>query len=266
VSAPAKDHLSDVRADVLVSLGYTKEQNMEARVAVTKTLPHDLSSIELDALLRFLTEHRPATIAEGAHAYFFHELCNKLHHFTNIRALYAAALSEVAGDAKHDAITRDYAIQHLRRIWDKSPDDQAIRQNVQASFWQLAAGDSTISASAMLSLHNLGVTESPAADYAQAPVATTDFQPFLDSVLRQPPTASTIPQRMTAVRIAGDRKVNSTSELLLAIVESDSEHMLVRTSAINALGKLGMKEQLVSLSTNLTTNPRLAAAFAHATR
>jgi hypothetical protein len=261
-----KEDQTNVRADLLASLGISKEQNIEARAAAIKALPDDLSAAELDMLLRFLIEYRASTVAEGAHAFFFHELCNKLHHFSKIRPTYAAALYQVAGDDKHDPITRDYAIQHLRRVWEKSPGDLPLRQSLQASFWQLAAGEPATAASAMLSLHNLGIETSPNADYSQAAVPTADFQPFLDTILRQAPTATSIPQRLTAVRIAGDRRIASAVDLLVTIVENNAEHTLVRTSAINALRKLGMKEQLATLAAHHSTEPRLSTAFAYASR
>lgn len=259
-----KVDFSDLRPDLLISLGYS-QKHLESRIDAVKSLPSDLTVPELDAILRFLMEYRPATVSEGDYAYFFHELCNKLQQFPEIRSNFAAVLYQVAGDVKYDVITRDYAIQHLRRVWDKSFDIQALQQSIQASFWQLADGEPSTSAAAMLSLHNLGVTTSPRADYARAPVPSSEFKPYIQAVLLQPPSAATISQRMTAVRIAGDRRITSSTDLLITIVENDAEHMLVRTSAINALGKLGMKDQLASLSARLTADPRLTAAFLHAT-
>lgn len=258
--------MNSLRSEVLESLGYTKNQTMGARIAVTKSLPDDLSDDDLQALLRFLVETRSASVSEGDHAYFFHELCNKLHHFPQVRATYASALYDVAGNAKHDLVTRDYAIQHLRRVWEKSSDIPDLRNSIQASFWEIAGGDATTSASAMLSLHNLGIATGPRADYANAPVPTKEFEGFIDTVFSNSPSATNISQRMTAARIAGDRQMAHCSDHLFTLVKDPSEHMLVRVSAINSLGKLGKKKELSLLSSQLDNDPRLATAISHATR
>lgn len=261
-----QDDTKRLRIEVLDSLGYMKNQSIEERIAVTKALPHDLADADLEALLRFLVEARDPSVSEGDHAYFFHELCNKLHHFPQIRSTYAAALYQVAGDVKQDGVTQDYALQHLRRIWEKSSADQGLRGSIQASFWQIVTADQTTAASAMLSLHNLGVVTGPSTDYTDAPVMTKDFEPIIQNVLSNTATAANISQRMTAARIAGDRKMMECSEQLLAMVENQKEHMLVRVSAINSLGKLGRKTELANLASRLDHDPRLTTALTHATR
>ena len=255
-----------VRDDVLTSLGFSEEQNIQARVAVTKSLSDDLSLQELEVLIQFLLERRSASINEGDHAYFFHELCNKLHHFPVIRKTFAETLYQVALDTRQDAITRDYAMQHLRRVWDKSQDISELQDSIQSSFWNLVEKEPATSASALLSLHTLGMNTSPNADFSDADVSTHLFLPHLQSIFSHSPNLDSIAQRMTAVRIVGARKIDSLSPQLIAMIEDENEHMLVRTAAISALSKLDQKEQLVSLSSKYAQNHRLSQALQHAIR
>lgn len=255
-----------VRDEILASLGFTVEQDVHARVAITNSLADDLSFQELQVLTQFLLNRRSPTFNESEHAYFFHALCNKLQNFSSIRKTFAETLYQVALDSQQDSITRDYALQHLRRVWEKSSDLSWLRDSIESSFWNLVEKEPAISASALLSLHTLGMNTSPVANFTSADVASIQFLPRLELILSHAPNHDSISQRMVAVRIVGDRKISDFSDHLLQILENEKEHMLVRTASISALRKLGKKEQLALLSSKYGNNHRLTQAIQFALR
>lgn len=252
-----------LRQDVLTVMGYDEADHVDKKIAVTKSLPSDLSQLELETLLRSLLEKRPAHLRDGQHAFAFHELCNKLHRYKQIREKYAETLYQVALDNSYDAVVRDYAIQHLRRVWSAA--DLGLRASIEASFWKLAESQPAISASAILSLHTLGVKTSPKQDYQSASVSSDHFKPYLKKILSAPMSQDNIPQRMIAVRVIGDRGLLDMANELVSVIKNPHEHTLVRAAAINALGKSD-RQQLQNLDPLIQQNPSLKLSYQHALR
>jgi hypothetical protein len=266
VFGAAKNDHDHLRQNVMDSLGYGEDLSIEARVAVTKNLPDDLSKVELEKLLSSLLEARPSNLSDGAYAHYFHELCNKLHQFPDARTQFASVLYALASDPKRDDVIRDYSQQHLRRIWEKSPELAELRPAIEASFWKLTELQPSVASSALLSLHTLGAPPSPHPDFSQSAVASSVFQPRIESILQQSPSSDAIGLRMTAVRIAGERNLAALTPTLTTMIQNESEHTLVRISAINALRLLGKSEEIKSLSIKLKLNMSLTSAFQYATR
>jgi hypothetical protein len=261
-----KNDREHLRQHVMDSLGYGEDLSIEARVAVTKNLPDDLSKVELEKLLSSLLEARPSNLSDGAYAHYFHELCNKLHQFPDARTQFASVLYALASDPKRDDVIRDYSQQHLRRIWEKSPELAELRLTIEASFWKLTEQQPSVASSALLSLHTLGAPPSPHPDFSQSAVASLVFQPRVESILQQSPSSDAMALRMTAVRIAGERNLTALTPTLTQMIQNESEHTLVRISAINALRLLGKSEEIKSLAIKLQQNVNLTTAFQYATR
>lgn len=262
----AKNDQESVRQSVLDSLGYGENLSIEARAAVAKNLPDDLSKGELEKILSSLLSARPSNLSDGAYAYYFHELCNKLHQFQEARTQFASVLYALASDSSRDDVIRDYSLQHLRRIWEKSADLDALRTAIEASFWKLTEQQPSVASSALLSLHTLGAAPSPKTDFSHSAVASSVFQPRIESIFQQTPSPDTVGLRMTAARIAGERQLSTLTPALTQMIQNDSEHTLVRISAINALRLLGKTEEIKSLSIQLQQNMSLTPAFQYATR
>lgn len=263
----AKNDRDDfLRQNVMDSLGYGVGISLDARVEITKNLPKDLSKTELEHLLLSLLEPRPRSLSDGEYAYFIHELCNKLHGFREIRAQFASVLYALASDQKRDDVIRDYSQQHLRRIWEKSADLGELRTSIEASFWKLTEQQPSVASSALLSLHTLGTTPSPKADFSHSAIASSVFQPRIESIFQQSPSPDSVGLRMTAARIAGERQLSTLTPALTQIIQNESEHTLVRISAINALRLLGKSDEIQSLARQLHQNKSLSSAFQYATR
>ena len=63
-----------------------------------------------------------------------------------------------------------------------------------------------------------------------------------------------------------ERNLTALTPTLTQMIQNESEHTLVRISAINALRLLGKSEEIKSLAIKLQQNVNLTTAFQYATR
>ena len=178
-----------------------------------------------------------------------------------LRAEYARTLAALARDKARDPEVRDYALQHLRTLWDATPPG-GLRDSITATFAQVAAADPALAPSALLSLHVLGGRAGGRGDA----VPSSRIEPLALSMLADPlpPGMPSPGARMTAARVAGERRLASCRPALLRLVSSTSEHMLARMAAVSALSRIGDPSDLPALKAVKPDDVRLAAALRHA--
>ena len=195
---------------------------------------------ECRALLDALLKPCPANAPEGWHAEYLHNIAGLLQSSAGMREPFARALGTLARDSKRDATVRDYALQHLRLVWERA--DGTLRTEVEGTLRALAT-DPALQSSALLSLHLLGgagglgeVAPSSKSIGGKGRVADADLVPFVDSILAESPSPGNITARLTALRIAGERRLSGCRESLRRVAAGESEHTLTRMAAIANLG------------------------------
>jgi hypothetical protein len=264
-----------LRPALRVALGTTPGLAWEQRVHLVRQLPEDLSEAETNALLAALVERRPDGVSAALFSSYIHEIACRLQAQPTVREPFAQALATLVRDSRRDPTSRDYAMQHLRQVWDRAPDNPAFRDAVAATFAEFAGLEPAIAASALLSLHLLGTTPAPVV--APAPLAgasrpsrfavpDSEIFPLLTAVFSQAPAADNLPARLTACRIAGDRRLAGLRAPLLARLRNPAEHAMVRMAAANALGRIADPGDLAALSSYDPGDHRVATALQYALR
>jgi HEAT repeat protein len=194
-----------------------------------------------------------------------------LQHHPEAWEPFAKALAMIARDNRRDPTTRDYAIQHLRQLCDASSNDTSLRDAMVATFEQLADQDAVVAAPALLSLHLIGREDSRGSS-ASGPKSGShaypdaSIQQHLSPVFAQTTHAGNIALRMTAARIAGERRLDSCRQALLDQVFDSSEHTMVRMAAANAIGRIGNPDDLQKLGSFPPGDERVTTAVRHALR
>jgi hypothetical protein len=236
------------------------------RMAAVGKLPPELSVSEQDALLAVLEHPRGTNETAGRHSEFFHELALKLGGIDALRERFARVLATVARDDQQDGVVRDYALQHLRQVWERS--DDPLRKSIEATFSQISSTGSELSASALLSLHLLGtgdrrtaISQSEPAGARTWEVPSEKLDPVVKGILARQPTARGIPDRMTALRIAGDRRLADRRDDLKRIAAArGGEHRLVRMAAIAAIARFADPADIPFFKSVGKSDPEVASA------
>lgn len=253
-----------IRADIRAALAATTPAIR--RMELILALPSDLSEVEYTALLHeVITPPTPGT-AEAWHSSFVHEICKLLHRIPAGYDAYANALATVASSREFSEVYRDYAFQHLRILWQNSLDPQTpgVLQPrnivIEQTFRALISERPETAAQSILSLHGLRYDDNTPA-VPDREISTLVNQILTSSDQSQP---AQIPSRMTAIRIIAERNLPDSSDALKAIASSPQEHILVRTSAIGAIGHAAAPENEAFLKSLPADNPLIAEALAHA--
>lgn len=237
------------------------------RIEILRSFNGPLSETDHEALLAALMEPRPPGISEGWFSEYFHRVASLMQSHQGDQRNFARVLATVARDPSRDGVVRDYAIQHLRQVWDRADPSGDLRPSVEAAFRELCSSASGVSPAALLSLHLLGtpaggdrpdLSPSPPRTYA---VDNAELEPLVLGIFHQAPSASAISARMTACRVAGDRKLGAAGNHLIQIARNPSEHALVRMAAVNAIGRIGNTPDLASLATLEPGDQRVAQAI-----
>lgn len=286
VPPPPAEPGKQLRPELIEALGFGAASPWERRTDLIRALPADLTAMETDALLAALMEPCPPNVSRAVHATFIHEIARILQPRPDIRARFASALAALARDTGRDASTRDYAIQHLRQAWSRAADDPALRASITTTFRELTLLDPAIATSALLSLHLLGsaaeqgaagsgrrvpgsvaATPAPAHDLARSfQLPDSDLAPLLEPIFAAKTSTQNMPARLTAVRIAGERRMTAFRQPLLTALSDRTEHTLVRMAAANALWKIGDPEDLETLASLDPGDARVTAAIRQALR
>jgi hypothetical protein len=265
--APSPDTAGKLRSGVAAAINRGPDTAWERRLALVRGLPADLTADETSALLAALMEPRPPGVPAAVHSSYLHEIACRLQDQPAVRESFARALATLARDPRGDPTTRDYAIQHLRQVWQRADTQPALRESVAATFREFTDLDPAIAASALLSLHLLGTAPVAGSAAASSLYAVPDEElgPLLAPVFAQPPgSAASIPARLTAARIAGERRLAAFRAPLMAQLTNPAEHAMVRMAAANALGKIADPADLATLAALTPDDDRVAAAIRHA--
>jgi hypothetical protein len=273
-----------LRPELLEALGLGEASPWNRRFDLIRGLPGDLTAVETDALLVAMMEECPRDLYPAVHSSYMHEIACILQQHGEIRDRFTQVLATLARDTGRDQGTRDYAVQHLCQVWNRATDDPALRTAVVEIFREFAALDSVVSIPALLALHLLGSqsgyltsdarhpggseTDSSTSRSRNSPASfytpDSDLIPLVQPVIAGTTFSDNIPLRLTAVRIAGERRMAVFRKPLLATLKDNAEHALVRMATANALGKIADPADLKTLATLDPGDTRVAAAIRHA--
>lgn len=282
VPPPPAQLAAHLRPALMTALGHGVPATWAYRTNLIRALPPGLAAIETDALLAAMMAPCPPSVSTGVHSTYMHEIACVLHSCPDVRECFARALATLARDSRRDAATRDYAIQHLRHAWTLAADDPALRAAVVATFREFSGSDPVVANAALLSLHLLGspgletdaktVPGQPRAQAAAsgnpppAPARLPDSElaPLLEPIFATGNSRASVPARLTAIRIVGERRMKAFRQHLLKALNDRLEHSMVRMAAANALGKISDPAEMQALASLDTGDPRVATALRQA--
>ena len=251
---------SAVRAQIVEALALENAVPYPRRIELLRAISSDLAAIEIDLLVAALLTAPPSSEASGMHSTWFNEIANLLHRQSTAHERLACALATVAADPARDSTLRDYALQHLRVVWNGSREDVGLRDSITASLRQLASSDKTVTTAALLSLHLLGDNASAPESSVTRALGDAEIVAIAGNMLEGPPGSRQPAERMTAARIAADRRLAMLRPALARVASNPAEHVLSRISAINAIGYIGDPADRSLLEKLSFTEPSLAAA------
>jgi hypothetical protein len=207
-------------------------ETFAARRAVVRRLGTHLSEAEIADLVAFLrtTGARSGTLIGGEH-YLKNEVMNLLLNQAPTPPGLGTNLCEVFRDPVQDAVTRDYAIQHLVTWEDEvaSHNPNAAASPVIETLWEAAAETGTsIAGTALLGLHRLS-RKNPGIDSNR--VDQTCLR------LAQDASAGNL-SRSTALQISAQRGLRPALPAALALAEQ-APTVALQVSALAAVGSLG---------------------------
>jgi hypothetical protein len=248
-----------MRPAVASVLGFEGEAPLRSRVRELMVLREALNGDEIEELLRALLGSPMEGRTQGEDSStWFHEVANVLHRQATPPRAFAEVLATVAGDGKRNLVVRDYALQHLRRVWSSAAADPGLMGSIEATLELLAETPGELRPTALLSLHLLDPRGRGGLDDGVVVRAVT-------AALKPSATSESVGLRMVAARICGERNLAPLRPALMAAASSESEHALVRMSAVAALGRIGIPEDLDALASLSPGDGRVATAIAHAT-
>lgn len=242
------------------SLGFTGKLPLEARVRELMEITGPLTASETEEAFRALLALPGKGESLAQRSTWFHELANLLQRQTLDQRKFSEVLATVARNGGQDLATRDYALQHLRRIWDKSATAPDLRHAIEATFGEMTAPRNPLMPTALLSLHLLDPSGSGGID-------STALVQAVKTVLKDTKATGddATRARMVAARIAGERRLDGARGPLLKLATTDSIHTLVRMAAISALGRFADPSDLKTLAALSSSDERLTGAIRHAT-
>ncbi|MCF7734676.1 MAG: hypothetical protein K9N23_23535 [Akkermansiaceae bacterium] len=263
IAAPTlpADAAAELRPAVAKAVVEVPAGGWNERLDRVRQLPDDLSSGEIESLLAALMEPRPAGVSAVIHSTCVHEVACILQRQPAARQRFAEALATIARDPHRDPVTRDYAIQHLRQVWDNAGETPALREAVTNTFREFVGLDPTVSTPALLSLHLLA-SDSP--ENAGCRLADDEFPALRAPVFAPATTIENLPPPHTAVLTVDERRLQDYRQTLLDQVANRSEHALLRMAAANALGRIARAEDLAALAALDPGDGRVATAIQHA--
>jgi hypothetical protein len=242
VPAPAVDALSSVPESMrsIVDL----QAAPLARLESARALKLPLSQEELQALYTFLLERHPEDDTQLGHV-LKNQLMNVLSRAEPLPAGWDQTLMQVFGDRGQSVVLRDYALQHLPEVYDRSSAKDSIHQLFREA---LAEVDSSIAGTALLGLRNLALRH-PEISAEEPGAAAVELA-------RQAGVSELT--RVTAVQICAELKRTEALPVLSALLRS-AESTAVQISAIGAIGRLGSKAEVALLNEVIAAkNQRLA--------
>lgn len=263
----------EIRPGLARALDLTAGADPAERLILIRGTSDDLAEGEMDAVLvAMLAPPRPGETA-GWYSEYVHELSLLMQRQSSGHGKFARALATLAGDPNREEVVRDYALQHLRRVWNVAIGTEGLRGSIEATFREIAAGTGPMSASALLSLHLLGTRFDPP---ARADIPGTvrpleafalpdeEIEPVVAGILAEEAAPDRIKSRLTAIRVVADRRLASRRDDLRRLVADAAEHTMVRMAAIAAISRFGDASDKAHLESLDRTDPRIDRALRHA--
>jgi hypothetical protein len=239
-----------VRSELQEALNLGRALSTQQRLDLLGEIDDELGPADCKVLLAAILQPRPVGFPPGPHSELFHQTAGLLQRSDDARETFARALATVARDAGRDPVTRDYALQHLRQVWDRASGQ--LRTDIETMFRDAAAADdASISSAALLSLHFLGTpagrdflrerTEGSATtEPSSYRIPDVDLEPMVERLLSEEPSVDRVTPRLAALRIVGDRGMDRfRNDLRRIAADASGEHAMVRMAAVSNIGRLG---------------------------
>ncbi len=236
------------------------------RIELIDSIYPDLSEVEYLVLLSEILGGPSGDHSIAWHSTYIHRICTLLQRVPSSHGEFANVLATTAADETLPEIYRDYAFQHLRILWRNSLDPnspavvQPVGMAIESTFRDLLTQRPETEAQALLGLHELRYTNN------EAVVSDNEISKIAGDILSEPAAVDSISSRMTAIRILAERKIEASSSVLQGVILSDTEHSLVRASAVAALGHIASPANLEFLSNLKQEDPVVAEALRHAVK
>lgn len=259
---PAPGVPTALRSDLREILGRVATTRPGRRLELLRACGTDLTPPECEALLAALAGAPAPATDPGWHAEYFHEIALVLRRQPAVRERFARVLATVAADGARDETVRDYALQHLRQVWELAADQPQLRAAVVETFRSVALRDPLLAPSALLSLHLLGLDPAAGSAGRPAAIATPDIEPAVIAALESPPDPASVRMRLSSLRVAGERGMHRALPAIRRIAgDGAAEHALARMAAIAALGTFTDPADRPLLETlENSRDPRIAGA------
>lgn len=254
------DPADGLRPELREILGFVAGIGPGRRLELLRNCGTGLSGPECEALLAALAQRREPATNAGWHAEYVHLISLVLQQHPKVSDRFAGVLAAVAADASRDEVARDYAMQHLRQVWNRADDKPELRARIVGTFRQICTMDPVLGASAVLSLHLLGL------ESKQPAVSTGELAPLVGRALAAPATPERLRMRMSCLRVASERGMAAMlPDIRRIAADSAGEHALARMTAIAALGRLGEPADRALLQGLETSrDPRISGSVRHA--
>jgi len=248
------------------SAGIASSEASQARskdlVILLDNLPSDLSRAEVVLLFDWLragADSSPLPVAE--HAHLANEVLNALHRQQEVPEGFAQVVIELANDGSQPDLVRDYAVQHLRSVWNDLPESSAERGHIAEVLWEQAdSRHASRSGTALLALHQLGIREGLIQE-GERFISNDDFASRLPLFLTRPDEPGSV--RITALRIVAERSLKNHLQPVRQLIGDSSQNTVVRLRAIATLGSIGTTED-IKIFELLASEPRMVKAAASA--
>lgn len=270
---PMASELADyLRPEIREALGIDGSAAPAKRLDLLHGLDGELSADECQALLQAVLQPRPVHVPEGWQAEYVHELCLVLARQSPSRAEFARVLASIARDPARDEVVRDYALQHLRRLWENC--DTQLQDSITATFREIVSSDPLLAPASLLSLHLLGSAqnafpvpgghpEQVSEDRFRFPDA--ELEPVVAATLKAQPQSANTAARMTAIRVVRERKLEALyPDMRRIVADTADEHAVVRMAAIATLATSGDPADRNFIATLDREDPRIDSAIRHA--
>ncbi len=214
-------------------------ESFSARLTHVHNLGPHLSRSEIQALYSFLkTQYGPDLKSRGGEHVLKNDVLDALLNQVSLPRDLADMLIGLYQDHDQDAVTRDYALQHLVSCYERLINDPTMtRRGIESTLWQaISETDMSIGGTALLGLHRLsGLTaeiDAKELDKAALQLAKDDRASHL--------------VRTTALQVCAERGISEIRQILLELAQSGTDVPL-QISAIAALGRLGTQQEVALL-------------------
>jgi hypothetical protein len=207
------------------------------RIDLALTCDRDLNNDEITALLAEVSTPAVPGVDPGWHSQYLHEICRQLHHHSSIRNRFARVLVGVSADTERPHVEREYAVQHLREVWQRAADDTTLRQALVGHFKALVRDSRELAGPALLSLHFLGNDPGREWNGSGAIIANNELEPLVSRLLDQSRDKVVTGGVMAALRVAGDRALPGAMPSIKQVAADSSVTAIVRMAAVSIIAK-----------------------------